>query len=214
MQPPFGRDEFLGVFVAYCATFGRLALAFSALGVTAVLKLGKLPKLALVICAGLWLWMAIAYFAISFASLSAAGYAFAVFFAIEGFLLLRCAQREAPAPTGTASNGATATAVALMVYSLAAYPLIGIAVGQRYPAMPTFGLPCPTTIFTFGVLAWWGTALPARLLVIPTVWALVGTSAGVTLGIVEDLALLPAAVLVLGLRARARGADRNIRTAY
>ncbi|WP_414541485.1 DUF6064 family protein [Nostoc sp. CCY0012] len=28
------------------------------------------------------------------------------------------------------------------------YPLIGYALGRIFPTSPTFGVPCPTTIFT------------------------------------------------------------------
>jgi hypothetical protein len=40
----------------------------------------------------------------------------------------------------------------LIIFSLIIYPLLGLLFGHRYPTMPTFGLPCPTTIFTIGVL--------------------------------------------------------------
>lgn len=67
--------------------------------------------------------------------------------------------------------------------------------GHRYPATPSFGLPCPITIFTFGVLLMASAKLPKGLLAGPLVWALVGSSAAFALGVWQDLAL----VLVAGL---------------
>jgi hypothetical protein len=79
------------------------------------------------------------------------------------------------------------------------YPLLGIASGHAYPRAPTFGVtPCPTAIFTFGVLLLAQGAVPARLLVLPTLWAAVGVSAAVQLGVREDLGLAAAAVLAAG----------------
>lgn len=46
-------------------------------------------------------------------------------------------------------------------------PSLGVAIGHTYPAQPTFGLPCPTTIFTFGLLLWVRPPVPWSLLVIP-----------------------------------------------
>jgi hypothetical protein len=92
---------------------------------------------------------------------------------------------------------------AAAVYALAGYPLVGWLAGQRFPAAPTFGLPCPTTIFTFGVLLWADRRLPAWLLAIPAAWAVLGTTAAGSLGITEDYALLPAAIMgVAGVLSR------------
>jgi len=202
MQPPFSREEFLGVFVAYHNAFAFMPVVLAAVGVIGAATLGKRPKLSLVICAALWLWMALAYFAVLFSSLTPAGYLFAGLFAAQGFLLLHAAKQRTSPPVSESNRSAAMVAIVLVGYALVAYPVVGFLAGQRYPAMPTFGLPCPTTIFTLGVLAWWGTSLPSRLLVIPTLWAVVGTSAALNFGIVEDLALLPAAVAVVVLRAR------------
>jgi hypothetical protein len=206
MQPPFSREDFLGVFVAYHDAFALMPIVLAAVGVIGAATLGKRPKLALTICAALWLWMAIAYFAIFFSALSPAGYLFAGLFAAQGFLFLHAAKQYGVAPSGESNRSAAILTMVLVVYALVVYPIVGWLAGQRYPALPTFGLPCPTTIFTLGVLAWWGTSVPARLFVIPTVWAIVGTSAALTLGIIEDLALLPAALVVLAMRVNVRRA--------
>jgi hypothetical protein len=89
------------------------------------------------------------------------------------------------------------------------YPAISYALGHRYPAAPTFGLPCPTTIFTLGLLVWAGTALPRRVLIVPLLWALVGTSAALSLGMVEDFGLLVSAIAVMIWVALGRRAAPN-----
>lgn len=64
--------------------------------------------------------------------------------------------------------------------------------------MPVFGVaPCPTTIFTVGVLLT-GTWHVARwLLIVPGLWAAVGGSAAIFLGVPQDVALLAALAILL-----------------
>ena len=108
---------------------------------------------------------------------------------------------------------------ALLTYAVVGYPLLGYALGHRYPAAPTFGVPCPTTIFTLGLGVWAGASLPRRLLIAPLAWSIVGTSAAITLGMIEDLGLLAAAIATvvaasLGARTaghRVAGSTRRVR---
>ncbi len=83
---------------------------------------------------------------------------------------------------------------ALVVFGLVVYPAWSAFAGHRYPAMPTFGLPCPTTLFTVGMLALLERPYPRSALVVPVLWSLVGVQAAFLLGVPQDLALLVAAV--------------------
>jgi hypothetical protein len=60
-------------------------------------------------------------------------------------------------------------------------------------------VPCPTTIFTFGLLLWTERAVPKYLLVIPLLWTVIGSSAAWLLGFWEDLGLLVAGILSGGM---------------
>jgi hypothetical protein len=79
----------------------------------------------------------------------------------------------------------------VILYGLLIYPILGHAIGHVYPGNPTFGAPCPTTIFTFGILLW-SVGLPRYVLIIPTLWSIIGFFAAVSLGIREDIGLLVA----------------------
>jgi len=83
---------------------------------------------------------------------------------------------------------------AILAYGLIGYPILNVVFGHVYPRMPTFGLPCPTTIFTFGLLLFAAGRTPRIAFVIPVLWAVVGTFAASTLGMREDFGL-PAAAL-------------------
>jgi Family of unknown function (DUF6064) len=88
----------------------------------------------------------------------------------------------------------------LMIYAMLIYPLIGTLLGHGYPRSPSFGVaPCPTTIFTFGLLLWTNARVPKIVLIIPFLWALLGFSAALSLGVREDLGLLLAGVLSVAM---------------
>jgi hypothetical protein len=53
-----------------------------------------------------------------------------------------------------------------------------------------FGVaPCPTTIFTFGLLLWANKPVPVYILVIPLIWSIIGTMAAVSLQVPQDYGL-------------------------
>src|SRR3546814_12255115 len=76
---------------------------------------------------------------------------------------------------------------------MAVYPLIGWLAGRGWPQAAMFGItPCPTTIFTLGMLLTTH-RVPRHLLAIPVLWSIVGGTAAWLLNVPEDLALPPAA---------------------
>jgi hypothetical protein len=88
---------------------------------------------------------------------------------------------------------------ALIAYALVGYPIVSLLVGRQYPDVPTFGVPCPTTIFTIGMLAFLSRPFPRYVLVVPIAWALIGGQAAFLLGVPEDLGLLLAGLAGLWL---------------
>ena len=89
------------------------------------------------------------------------------------------------------------------------YPALGWFAGHGYPTGPSFGAPCPVTLFFFGMMLFVRGPMPVALLVIPVAWAVIGTSAAVALGIREDVGLAVGAVLVLVAAVSARSARRQ-----
>ena len=65
----------------------------------------------------------------------------------------------------------------LLLYALIGYPLLGWAMGHTYPRVPTFGLPCPTTTFTLGLLLLARRPVPKAVLVVPMAWSIIGSFA-------------------------------------
>jgi hypothetical protein len=196
MAPPFSAAEFFGVFVAYNQAVwpAQIALNLLALGVVALAFLARerAHRAIALVLGSLWLWTAVAYHWMYFAEINPAARAFAAAFALEGALLGWLALRPAPLRFRPRADRYGLVGGALMIYALALYPVIAVAMGHAYPAQPTFGLPCPTTIFTIGMLLWASPRVPWGVLVIPAAWSLLGLSAVGYFGVIED-AMLPVA---------------------
>jgi len=126
-------------------------------------------------------------------------------FAVQGALFAWVAFRTPVVTYQPRSSVAGIIGAVVIVYAIVVYPTLGYALGHRYPAAPTFGVPCPTTIFTLGLFVWAGSTLPRRLLVVPLAWSVVATSAAVGLGMMEDFGVSAAAIataLMIGVRHR------------
>jgi hypothetical protein len=201
---PFTIDEFLDVFRRYNeavwpAQWLLIAIALVAI-VAAAKRRPRIRAIPMIALAGLWLWMGIIYHGLFFRAINPAATLFMILFVAQGGAFLWLARRQ-PAEVAAVSPGGGAV---LMAYALLIYPALGLLMGHRYPEAPTFGLPCPTTIFTLGLLLWMRQAFPRALLVVPVLWAIVGTSAALQLGMLEDLGLPIAALVAIVLSARRR----------
>jgi Family of unknown function (DUF6064) len=201
MSLPFTPDQFFAVFAAYNETVFPMPLVLLVVGLwaawMALRPTAWADRSIGLIVAALWLWMGAVYQWMFFAAVNPAARVFGAAFVAEGVLLLwylaiRRRVRFRAAPTWRGAAG-----LALLIYAFVVYPAVGWALGHRYPAMPTFGLPCPTTIATLGLMLWAEPRAPLPVLVVPWLWALVGTGAALQLGVWEDLGLLVAAGLSL-----------------
>ena len=200
---PFTREQFFDVFAAYNRTLwpvqvGLLALAIAMIAWSLRHHLARWPGWAL---AGLWVWAGVAYHAAFFTAINPLAYAFAAAFVVEGVLLARATYARGLRFMMPRDLTSRIVGGVLMGYALVGYPLVALATGQSYPAMPTFGVPCPMVIFTFGLLAW-STRATWTILVIPVAWALIGISAATQLGVPEDWGLPVAALALMALRVR------------
>jgi hypothetical protein len=194
MNLPFTTDQFLSVFEQYNQAVWPLQLALNLLGLTAVfLAIRKTiysNRLIAVILAFYWLWIGLAYHYTFFTAINPAANAFAVLNVIQGILFLAYGLFSQRLSFHFTPNVYGILGALLIIYAMIIYPLLGAMFGHVYPKSPTFGLPCPTTIFTFGLLLWTDTRLPKSVLIIPFLWSLIGSSAALTLGILEDTGLL------------------------
>lgn len=203
MRLPFTAEQFFEVFRAYNsavfpAQFSFYLLAFAAI-LFGIKKYKWSDKAIGVILAFFWIWMGIMYHIQFFSSINKAAYFFGILFIVQGFLLCQFFFSHKTRP-GFHIPAMRYLGMTLIIFSLFIYPAIGYYSGHRYPFSPTFGLPCPTTIFTFGILLFIEKRTPFYLLVIPLLWSAIGTAAAFSLSVKEDIGLLVSGLITLAFR--------------
>jgi hypothetical protein len=207
---PFTIDQFLDVFARMNAAIWPAQIGAYLLGGGALflaLRGGPVATRAVpALLAGAWAFVAVVYHLVFFAAINPVARVFGAAFLVEAALLGEAAARGRLA-FGFVPSVRGWLGLAVIAYAGVVYPALGAASGHGWPRSPMFGVaPCPTTIFTFGVLLLARGAVPARLLAVPLLWALVGASAALQLRVREDLGLVAAGVLATALLL---GAPRN-----
>ncbi len=196
---PFTIGQFLEVFAAYNrAVFPMQVILVSAalLAIFLAVKASKSSsKFISTILAFLWLWMGAAYHLSFFSSINPVAVLFGAFFIFEAVILFYTGVLKDELSFRFRFDTSGVLGILLILYALVVYPLLGIVFGHVYPQSPTFGLPCPTTIFTFGLLMWTDKKVPWYILPIPFLWSLIGIAAALSLGIWEDIALPLAGII-------------------
>ncbi len=214
MSLPFTTDEFLAVFAAYNAAIWPFQIAAYGLGLAAVLAfiVGNhgLMRLGFVALALLWAFTGFGYHLIFFAQINPIAPGFAAFFVLESVLLAAAAMQPGDLRLHLNRGFRSIAGMITIIYAVVVYPILGIWAGHGAMAGPMFGVaPCPTTIFTLGMLMIARGRWVVWLSIIPVLWSLIGLSAALQLGIPEDLGMpVAGAILVACLLATFRQVSR------
>lgn len=206
MSPPFTIEAFLAVFAAYNAAiwpFQIVAYGFAMVAFSAIFFPQKhLRQFAFAALAVLWAFTGIGYHYLFFTTINPLAPVFAAFFVLQAVLFSASAIRPGDLTLQIGRDFRTAAGLITIIYALLIYPISGIWAGHGLMMGPMFGVaPCPTTIFTIGILLLARGRWVVWLSIIPFLWSLIGLAAAVQLGIPEDLAMpvagaILAAVLV------------------
>jgi Family of unknown function (DUF6064) len=194
---PFTETQFFDIFAAFNeAIWPAQPVAYLlGLAVLVAIAFGDTlgPRLAFGTLAAAWLTMGAVYHIGYFAEINPLARTFGIVFIAQAVWLAVNAIGRDPPRFAYRRDFATAGAIALIVYAVAVYPLLSWVARHGGMRGPMFGVaPCPTTIFTFAMLmlvrpiGW-------SLLVIPTLWAMIGTTAAIGLGVPEDFGMPVAA---------------------
>ncbi|MEO8545754.1 MAG: DUF6064 family protein [Burkholderiaceae bacterium] len=216
MKLPFTIEQFYGVFRDYNTSIWPaqwLLVAMALAAMVAALRPRPWSGVAVSAILGvLWAWIALAYHLAFFARISPAAYAFAALsmvgaaaFIWQGVIRRRLTFQWAPGPKAV-------TGAALILFALVVYPVWSAYAGHPYPATPTFGLPCPTTIFIIGMLCFAVPPTPRSPLIVPLLWCLVGAQAAFLIGVQPDLGLIPTGLVGIGLLATAGQTQRKVKS--
>lgn len=200
MEIPFTLEAFLGVFEAYNRVIQPFQVVAYALGIIAVALAfkggGRSDQILSAILAAFWLWMGVAYHVVYFSAVNQAAYLFGGLYVVQSALFVHAGVLKRSLSFQCSPGPSSVLGAVFVLYAMVIYPVLNSYAGHAYPRMPVFGVaPCPTAIFTFGLLLWSPGRVPAYLLVIPVAWSLIGVSAAVQLGMTEDYGLVVAGVV-------------------
>lgn len=200
---PFSVEQFFGVFRLYNtlvwpAQIFLLLLAILAIALIALRR--SWSSLAVsAILALLWVWLGVAYHLAFFAAINPLAYGFAALSIVGGSVFAWQGVVRRRLEFAFAKSLRAAIGVTLLAFALVAYPLWATHTGHPYPELPTFGLPCPTTIFTIGLLALASGPSLRAVLAVPILWSVVGSQAAFLLDVQSDLGLLIAGLVAIAL---------------
>lgn len=216
MSVPFTKQQFFEVFKDYNHVLWPMQIILYLAGIVAVvLALHRIPSSRRIIrgiLAVYWGFIGVAYHLLHFSSINRAAYLFGLLFLFQGLLFLRVRDARPEVSFLPPSQARTVVGGLFLLYAMVLYPVLGAMAGHIYPASPVFGVaPCPTTIFTFGLLLWTDHKVAGYLLAIPFLWSLLGLSAAVTLGVYEDFGLPIAGLIAVPWLLR--GEQKQTRTA-
>jgi hypothetical protein len=201
MTLPFTADAFFEVFARYNAAVWPVVVALWVVAAGVVVTVVRVPgegvsRFAAAVLAVLWLWGGLVYHAAYFTSINPAAWGFAALFIGQAALLAWYGVVQRRLAFGAAPGMARGLGIGLACYALA-YPALNVLAGHAYPASPTFGVPCPTGILTAGLLLTTARRPPIPVVVVPVLWALIGGSAALVLGVTTDYVLLACSVLLI-----------------
>ncbi|HEX5001689.1 MAG TPA: DUF6064 family protein [Bacteroidia bacterium] len=199
MNTPFTIAQFFEVFKNYNETVFPAQILLYLVAFITIYLIIKPTALSNKIISGLlaffWLWMGIVYHLIFFTKINDAAYIFGAIFILQALLFLAYGVFNNKLSFSFHPDIYGLTGIVLILFALILYPILGFSLGHVYPLSPTFGLPCPTTILTLGILLLGDKKFPLVIFIMPLLWSIIGFTAAFNFGIWEDTGLLVAGIL-------------------
>ena len=194
----FNIDEFLNLLETYNLKIWPLQIIAFIIGFIAVIfafKKTQFSSKVILACLSLfWIWNGVVFCLLFWATIYKLAYIFAIFCFLQGILFILALFRsdfEIHFRPGLRSI----IGIVFIVYAIIGYQVFGYFIGHDYPQFFPFGLvPCPTTIFTFGLFLMTERKFSRFYLIIPIIVASGGFMV-VPQGILEDIGLILAGII-------------------
>ena len=197
---PFSIEEFLLVLESYNLAIWPFQI-FTYILVILVLFFSFKPtkyslKIVLAILSFIWFFTGIVFCLLYWAPSHIFGYIFGIFCVLQGLMLLYSIYRS-DITIGTRDITFTLIGILFVLYAIIGYHILGYYLGHIYPKFFAVGLvPCPTTIFTFGIFLIINKKIPIKYFIIPLIISSGGFLAAYK-GIYEDIGLIIAGILTI-----------------
>lgn len=199
MKIPFTIEQFFSVFEKYNTALYPFQWVIILLGFVALLLLqsknSAKNKFISSYLGILWIWVGFAYHIAFFSKINSVALVFGIVFILQGALILfntLLADRIIFYYTPKKNHY---IAYFFIVFGLIIYPIIGYFLEGSFSRTISLGLPCPTTILTFGFFMMTNSKFPKYLLIIPSIWAIIGLSAAINFGVYQDFMMIISAII-------------------
>lgn len=198
MKVPFTTEQFFNVFEKYnSAMFPAqiIILLFALVGIFLLHSDKPFKDKYIGVFLGLlWIWTGFVYHFAFFTEINKAAFAFGGIFILQGvFILINSFLKEKLVFT-LQPQAKDYIGYFFILFGSIIYPCIGYLNGGSLFKTIALGLPCPSTILTFGFLMLTTSKFPKYLLIIPSLWAIVGLSAAIHFGVYQDSMMILAAI--------------------
>jgi len=198
MKVPFTIDQFFNVFENYNSELFPVQLLILLLGLIALVFVHKKKSSTNILIGGflglLWIWIGAVYHLMFFTAINKPAFVFGGLFILQGLLFLLNTFSNSKIEYGFGGKAKDYLGYFFILFGLIIYPIVGYVVEGSASRIISLGLPCPSTIFTFGFLMLATNRVPKYLLIIPLLWSLVGFSAAINFGVIQDYMLIVSAL--------------------
>jgi len=199
MKTPFTTEQFFSVFEKYNHSIFPVQIILFLLGVCALIIIGskmkQKDKFVAAILAILWLWIGIVYQIGFFSGINKVAYGFGVLFILQGLFISWEGGLLYNLKFDFKMSLQAFFGYFFILYGLIIYPVVGYLVEQNLSRTISIGLPCPTIILTFGFFLLCDKKFSKYLLIIPSLWAVIGIRAALNLGVYQDFMMIIAAII-------------------
>ena len=199
MKTPFTTEQFFYIFEKYNTTVFPFQLVIVLLAILALLLIRSNHSLKNKLIGSflglLWLWMGLVYHIIFFTAINKLAFVFGGFFILQGLLILINTFSKDRLNFNFSPQSKNYFGYFFILFGLFIYPLLSYFFQGSFSRTISLGLPCPSTIFTFGFFIIAGNKFPRYLLIIPSIWAAVGLSAVIQFGVYQDV-MMPIAAII------------------
>jgi len=201
MKIPFTTEQFFEIIEKYNLAVFPTQLILILLGILSVILLHSKKKIKNKLIGGflgiLWMWAGIAYHFAFFTEINQAAYVFGGLFVLQGLFFLFETFYRQKLEFEFSGKFSDYIAYFFLIFGIVIYPILIFFIENSLQTTITPGLPCPSTILTFGFLMLTNPKFSKYLLIIPAIWTVIGTSAAFNFGVYPDYLMPISAVIAI-----------------
>lgn len=199
MNIPFTTEQFFEVIANYNSAVWPAQILLVLAGIVCVLLINTEILHKNKIIGGyigvLWIWIGIAYHIGYFTLINPAAYIFGILFILQGLFTLFETFRGQKLQFKIDGGIIDYFAYFILFFAIIIYPILLYFLENSIYTTITLGLPCPSTILTFGFFMLSTRSFTKYLLIIPGIWTIIGTSAAFNFGVYPDYMMLITAII-------------------